>query len=57
MKVKVVTLLACDFCGKTQDEVKSLIKGPRDIAICDECVKVCVETLAGIAESLPEVTT
>lgn len=30
----------CDFCGKRQDEVKKLIKGP-EAFICDECVSTC----------------
>ncbi|MHB1445485.1 MAG: ClpX C4-type zinc finger protein [Acidimicrobiales bacterium] len=28
----------CSFCGKSQDEVGSLIAGP-DVYICDECIK------------------
>jgi ATP-dependent Clp protease ATP-binding subunit ClpX len=45
MKVKVATLLACDFCGKDENEVKKLIKGPKDVCICDECVDVCIRVL------------
>jgi ATP-dependent Clp protease ATP-binding subunit ClpX len=29
--------LCCDFCGKTQQQVKNLIAGPA-VYICDECV-------------------
>jgi ATP-dependent Clp protease ATP-binding subunit ClpX len=36
----------CSFCGKSQDEVKRLISGP-GVAICDECIKVCNDLLAG----------
>ncbi|MGH0054200.1 MAG: ATP-dependent Clp protease ATP-binding subunit ClpX [Sphaerochaetaceae bacterium] len=36
----------CSFCGKNQDEVKRLISGP-GVAICDECIKVCNDMLAG----------
>ncbi len=36
----------CSFCGKSQDEVKRLISGP-GVAICDECIKVCNDMLAG----------
>ncbi len=28
----------CSFCGKGQDQVKKLIGGPKDVAICDDCV-------------------
>ncbi|MBQ9979475.1 MAG: ATP-dependent Clp protease ATP-binding subunit ClpX [Oscillospiraceae bacterium] len=31
----------CSFCGKTQDEVNSMIAGP-GVNICDECVRLCV---------------
>ena len=36
---------ACAFCGKTKDEVTSLVTG-REVAICEECVSLCVDTLA-----------
>jgi len=32
----------CDFCGKSQSEVKKIIAGPK-VFICDECVSLCVE--------------
>ncbi|MBN2695773.1 ATP-dependent Clp protease ATP-binding subunit ClpX [bacterium] len=35
----------CSFCGKHQGEVKKLIAGPKDVFICDECVKDCNEIL------------
>jgi ATP-dependent protease Clp ATPase subunit len=31
----------CSFCGKHQDQVQSLIAGPRMVYICDECVAAC----------------
>lgn len=34
----------CDFCGKAQREVKSLIVG-ESAFICDECVELCVDIL------------
>ena len=36
--------LRCDFCHKTQSEVKKLIAGPQ-VFICDECVGGCNEIL------------
>lgn len=45
MRVEKVTKLACDFCGKDQDEVEKLIAGPRHVAICNECVTLCVEII------------
>ena len=37
--------IRCSFCGKGQDQVRKLVKGPTDIFICDECVAACVEIL------------
>jgi ATP-dependent Clp protease ATP-binding subunit ClpX len=31
--------LHCSFCGKSADEVNTLISGPEDVHICDECVE------------------
>ena len=33
----------CNFCGKAQEEVASLIAGPGPIFICSECVALCHE--------------
>jgi ATP-dependent protease Clp ATPase subunit len=35
--------LRCSFCNKSSAEVKKLISGPKDVAICDECVQLCSE--------------
>lgn len=32
--------LQCNFCGKSQKEVKKLIAGP-GVYICDECIELC----------------
>ena len=37
----------CSFCGKGDDAVKRLIEGPDNICICDECVVLCNEIVAG----------
>ncbi len=34
----------CSFCGKSDQEVLSLIAGPT-VFICDECVELCVEII------------
>jgi ATP-dependent Clp protease ATP-binding subunit ClpX len=39
--------LHCSFCLKSQHEVAKLIAGPGFIFICDECVGLCDEILAG----------
>jgi ATP-dependent protease Clp ATPase subunit len=39
--------LYCSFCYKSQYEVKKLISGPGGIFICDECVELCTEIIAG----------
>jgi len=37
--------LTCSFCGKSQDQVRKLIAGPR-VYICDECIQLCNEIIA-----------
>ena len=37
-------LLKCNFCGKTQKQVKKLIAGP-GVYICDECIELCNEII------------
>jgi ClpX C4-type zinc finger/Glyoxalase superfamily protein len=38
--------LHCSFCGKSQHEVRKLVAGPTAF-ICDGCIKLCVQELAG----------
>lgn len=38
--------LHCSFCGKSQQEVAKLIAGPF-VFICDECVEMCNDVVAG----------
>lgn len=44
----------CSFCGKPNDEVKRMIAGPNQVAICNECVDLCNEILAKSEEKTPE---
>jgi ATP-dependent Clp protease ATP-binding subunit ClpX len=39
--------LYCSFCLKSQHEVAKLIAGPGFIFICDACVGLCDDVLAG----------
>ena len=39
-------ILRCSFCNKDQNDVRKLIAGPT-VFICDECVKLCQEYVAG----------
>jgi diguanylate cyclase (GGDEF)-like protein len=36
--------LACSFCGKPQDDTRTLVAGP-EVYICSECVALCVEII------------
>lgn len=36
---------SCSFCGKSKEEVEKLIVGGDDIAICNDCVDLCVDIL------------
>jgi ATP-dependent Clp protease ATP-binding subunit ClpX len=47
MKPKDAADLRCSFCTKAHAEVKKLIAGPHDVAICDECVDLCQRIIAG----------
>lgn len=40
-----MTLLKCNFCGKSLDEVKRIIVGDVHNCICNECVILCMEAL------------
>ncbi|MFV0420869.1 ClpX C4-type zinc finger protein [Oleidesulfovibrio sp.] len=48
----------CSFCGKSQKDVKRLVANSGDplVAICDECVLLCVEILISEAASSDEAT-
>jgi hypothetical protein len=38
---RVLDRRRCTFCGKTDQEVKTLIAAPAEAFICDECVATC----------------
>jgi hypothetical protein len=40
-------ILYCSFCFKSQHKVRKLIAGPAGLFICDECVELCNEIIAG----------
>lgn len=46
MTTDVTTRYRCSFCGKQEHEVAKFIAGP-GAYICDECVAVCDQILAG----------
>jgi ATP-dependent Clp protease ATP-binding subunit ClpX len=37
----------CSFCMKSDAEVAQMVAGPANIFICDECVSLCGEYIAG----------
>jgi ATP-dependent Clp protease ATP-binding subunit ClpX len=37
--------LICNFCSKSRKDVTKMIVGQAKVAICNECVKLCVEIL------------
>ena len=39
--------LYCSFCFKSQHQVRCLVSGPASIFICDECVELADEVIAG----------
>jgi len=52
------TTLYCSFCFKSQHDVRTLVSGPAAVFICDECVELCGEVIAGrppaLAQSPPQ---
>jgi ATP-dependent Clp protease ATP-binding subunit ClpX len=44
---KPTKTLYCSFCYKSHRDVRKLISGPGGIFICDECVELCNEIIAG----------
>ena len=36
---------SCSFCGKSKEEVEKLIVGGDNVAVCNECVDLCVNIL------------
>lgn len=48
--------LHCSFCGKSQDDVRKLIAGPK-VFICDECVDRCNGILESEPDAVPDTST
>jgi len=46
-------LLHCNFCGKSQHEVRKLIAGP-SVYVCDECVELCNDIIREELQETPE---
>jgi hypothetical protein len=44
---------SCAFCGKPREAVRRLIVGPGRVCICNDCVAVCNEIIAGEEEHIP----
>ncbi|MBR0380900.1 MAG: ATP-dependent Clp protease ATP-binding subunit ClpX [Eubacterium sp.] len=44
----------CSFCGKSQDQVRKLVAGPKGVFICDECIDVCAEIIEDEFEDVIE---
>jgi hypothetical protein len=38
---------SCSFCGKSKERAQWLIAGPGGVYICNECVALCNEIIAG----------
>ncbi|NLZ66068.1 MAG: ATP-dependent Clp protease ATP-binding subunit ClpX [Clostridiaceae bacterium] len=47
------TPIHCSFCGKTEKQVKQMVKGP-GVFICNECVALCGEMLSGYTPGFDE---
>lgn len=36
----------CSFCGKSNDQIRRMIAGPKGVFICNECIEKCNEIIA-----------
>ncbi|MBR3995694.1 MAG: ATP-dependent Clp protease ATP-binding subunit ClpX [Clostridia bacterium] len=43
--------ITCSFCGRSEQEVKNLIKGPGGVNICEDCVDLCNNILEQYRET------
>ncbi len=43
--------VCCSFCGRNENMIRQLVKGPKGVFICDECIKLCMQV---IGEAEPE---
>ena len=48
---KDMTSCVCSFCGKNKNQVRTMISGPGEVYICDECIEVCNEILGSEIEA------
>src|SRR5262245_3163874 len=46
--------LYCSFCFQSQHDVRTLVSGPAGVFICDGCVELCNEIIAGRPPRLPK---
>lgn len=37
--------VVCSFCGRPETQVRQLVRGPRDVFICDECIHLCMQVI------------
>ena len=37
--------VCCSFCGRNESQVNQMVKGPNDVFICDECIKLCSQVI------------
>lgn len=54
MSQKGGNLARCDFCGKSEKEVESLIAASVNVHICDSCVLLSIEILSAHADNQKE---
>ncbi|MEG1394271.1 MAG: ATP-dependent Clp protease ATP-binding subunit ClpX [Clostridia bacterium] len=46
--------IKCSFCGRSDDEVESMISGPNGVHICSECIEICSQIIDNGSEDLAE---
>ena len=51
----MIMTIHCNFCNKSQHELKAIVVNKNGNAICDKCVDLCIETLADKEKQLQRV--
>lgn len=37
--------VCCSFCGRNEGQVNQMVKGPMNVFICDECIRLCSQVI------------
>ena len=44
--------VCCSFCGRNENQINQLVKGPKGVFICDECVRLCGQIMGEMDDTV-----